>query len=143
MNAKEVGDRLRAAILVEARSALALELDAELRKRTPVDTGHARANWIPSVGVPADGEGGSAAHAAGVAAVLAAGPNEDMFVTNNVPYIDRLIAGSSTQAPAGWDLEAVDTAVASVQARYNALDIDVTVGPAGAVATIGPRGDGE
>lgn len=86
---------------------------AELREGTPVDTGWARANWIPSVGAPWDQVYGSrpgpgekavdGGHSAGLAQVaiyrFGQGP---VYITNNVPYIARLNDGWSRQAPAGF-----------------------------------------
>jgi hypothetical protein len=81
---------------------------------TPVLTGWARANWVPNIGSALDQTAGtraqaeagqlSGASAAGVAQVvteykLARGP---VHITNNVPYILKLDAGSSKQAPAGF-----------------------------------------
>jgi hypothetical protein len=130
--AKAVGDALRAA-LARAAQAFTLEVAANLIEACPVDTGHARANFVPGVGAPATAEvDGLAAQTAGVAAVMAwrlgDGP---LNVTNNVPYINRLIGGSSSQAPAGWDIDAIDRAAATVQAQYDGLEIDVTSGVPG------------
>lgn len=77
---------------------------------TPVDTGWARANWIPSSGQPFPLTVGSREAVSagrqqlGLAQVLTSytltqGP---AHVTNNVPYIGKLNAGSSRQAPAGF-----------------------------------------
>lgn len=81
---------------------------------TPVLTGWARVNWVPNIGSALDTTAGtraqaeagqlSGASAAGVAQVateykLARGP---IHITNNVPYILKLDAGSSKQAPAGF-----------------------------------------
>ena len=83
---------------------------------TPIDTGWARANWAPSIGAPNLGpaprppDGGAsvgpqaAASAAGVAELAATyrlrrGP---VFISNHVPYIERLNAGHSRQAPPGF-----------------------------------------
>lgn len=87
----------------EEIAGLALEVDANLRERTPVDTGHARANWVPAVGAPHSAEVGGVSegpHAAGVARLItyrvADGP---VFASNRVPYITRLNEGHSQQAP--------------------------------------------
>jgi hypothetical protein len=111
---------------------LALEVHAGLvaapsEGGTPVDTGWARANWIPSIGVPAtepDGEvpmrgestiaGGQAQ--SGLARVAATyrlrqGP---IFISNNVPYIGRLNDGHSRQAPSGFVQRAILKAVRKV-----------------------------
>ncbi len=103
----------------KACKALILEIDANLREATPVDTGHARANWVPSIGAPAVGEGGESAHAAGVAALLAYKLDQgDLFVTNNVPYIQQLDLGSSKQAPVGFVEVALDQAQATINSKY-------------------------
>ena len=134
--------RLRAEVATVGKS-LILEIDAELREATPVDTGHARANWVPSVGVPFTGEDDGAAHDAGVAAVLAYSLGDgDLHESNNVPYIGRLIGGSSSQAPPGWDAAAMDRAVAAVQARHDAVEIDVSREGGATAVAITARGGG-
>lgn len=89
---------------------LALEIDKQLRLATPVDTGHARRNWIPSVGEPNAAEAtNESAHAAGVAEVLAYQLSQGaVWVANVVPYIRSLNWGHSKQKPAGF----VDRAIA-------------------------------
>lgn len=113
-------------VIAKAVIALTLQFDSNLRRQpsaggTPVDTGHARANWVPSVGAPYTAEAsGASAHEAGVAAVisykLSDGP---LFVSNNAPYIGLLNIGSSKQAPAGFIEMAIDEAVAKVQSSFN------------------------
>lgn len=108
---------------------IALNLDANLRESTPVDTGWARANWILKIGGPSEGTAGTRAEAesghidstpqdAGVLAVAAGyklGP--PIYETNNVPYIGKLNAGSSTQAPAAFVQGAIVRAVEQTVAR--------------------------
>lgn len=125
-SAAQVGANLRKAV-TQAFRMLALEIDSELRRRTPVDTGHARRNWIPSVGQPNTEEAASdAEHAAGVAEVigyeLAAGP---LWVANVVGYIRALNYGHSTQQPAGWVELAVDVAMQKVQTKLRGR-VDIT-----------------
>lgn len=76
---------------------------------TPVDTGWARANWVPSIGDPVDHEVGS--REAVDASAQTAGEGKlpgyrlqmgKIWITNNVPYITRLNAGSSPQAEPGF-----------------------------------------
>jgi hypothetical protein len=68
--AAEIGDRMRKELERQLK-ALELDLDREVRRAAPVDTGHLRRNTIPSVTQPHQGESMSeAAHAAGVARVL-------------------------------------------------------------------------
>lgn len=93
----------------EATVSMALNIHGGLVEETPVDTGWARSNWLPSVGVPRrdtvgePGKPNDAAAGLGQSEVadwkIADGP---IYVTNNVPYIQRLNAGSSTQAPSGF-----------------------------------------
>lgn len=122
---QRVEDNLNALISGAVR-ALTLEVAANLTAAAPVDTGHFRRNFVPSVGTPNVGTDEGAAQAQGQATMLsykiADGPT---FVTNNVPYGAQLVLGSSAQAPAGWDLAAVDRAVLTVRQQYGA-SIDVT-----------------
>lgn len=122
------GDRQRIAQAIEATVAktcirLAVNAHAELVERTPRDTGWAKANWIPSLTAPAVGVAGdpkgisTAESEAGLAAILAFKLEDGaIFVSNNVPYIQRLDAGSSTQAPAGFVRQAIDKALADERA---------------------------
>lgn len=106
--------------------ALTLEVAANLTAASPVDTGHVRRNFVPSVGAPFDGEDDGAAQQQGQAAVVSYRiGNGDLFVANNVPYLDQLLLGSSSQAAAGWDLVSIDQAVQTVRGQYD-VTIDVT-----------------
>lgn len=129
-------DRIIAALTAtveKAAKALILEIDANLKRPpslggTPVDTNHARASWIPSVGSPSAVEASgssSAAHDAGVAAVLTYKIEDGaLYVSNNAGYIGRLNLGSSTQAPAGFVEACIDQAVAAVKQRFG-VDFEV------------------
>jgi hypothetical protein len=76
---------------------------------TPVDTGFAKASWIPTVGNPSSSTGGSrqgpssGAQKAGLARVRGYTVKQGrVFIVNNVKYIGDLNSGSSAQAPAGF-----------------------------------------
>ena len=100
---------------------------APLEGGTPIDTGWASANWVPSIGRSFEGTAGTAEQARarrvstgqaeqGLAAVitryrLRQGP---VFISNNVPYIGVLNDGSSAQAPAGFVQKAIAEAVRAV-----------------------------
>jgi hypothetical protein len=56
---------------------LATDVETEIKKNTPIKTGNARRNWQKTVG------------------------SKTFDVTNKVPYIERLEAGASRQAPKG------------------------------------------
>lgn len=85
-----------------------LDLTANLVGETPVDTGWARANWIPNIGTPVTQPDGSrtrgaistSGQEAGKAKLLGFKLTQgNIYITNNVPYITKLNAGSSKQAP--------------------------------------------
>jgi hypothetical protein len=109
--------------------ALMLNIDANLRENpplgTPVDTGWASANWLPSVGKPmivdsdkAEPTPADIAQRAQMAeqgrnAVLAWKPADGaLFSTNSVPYIEPLNAGHSPQqATPGFVGRAIEQAI--------------------------------
>ncbi|WP_312964599.1 hypothetical protein [Stutzerimonas kunmingensis] len=81
-----------------------LELFSGVIKATPVKTGRARGNWQTSVGAPVNGEiarEGDAPALAEVEAKTPQGAGQVTYLSNNLPYIDELENGSSTQAPEG------------------------------------------
>ena len=105
---------------------IALDLHGNLVEATPVDTGYARANWVPrvgrpqprAVGTPGSGGVGAAQAAAngGVNQVLGYRLAQGrVHVTNNVPYIEALNAGHSPQAPAGFVQRSIRDAVRAVR----------------------------
>lgn len=89
---------------------LTLELTSLLREDTPRDTSWARANWIPSIGLPSRDIAGTRAapstqlSEAGQAEVATRYRIKDgpIYISNNVPYIQALNDGHSLQAPAGF-----------------------------------------
>lgn len=93
----------------KAARKMLIDIHRELVKKTPVLTGWAQNNWIPSVTLPVTKTDGTpenvsgAAMVGGVVEVLSwrfeDGP---AWIANNVPYINRLNAGHSGQAPAGF-----------------------------------------
>lgn len=108
---------------------IALNVVANLQEDTPVDTGWARANWIPQIGSPFEGTAGTreaaesgnvdqATQQFGIATVATGyklGP--PIYITNNVPYIETLNEGSSSQAPAAFVQAAILRAVRDTVAR--------------------------
>ncbi len=104
---------------------IALDINEGLIDITPVDTGWAKANWIPSIGTPFQGPVGTrdsydtAEQELGMASVasqyqLGDGP---VFISNNVPYIESLNAGQSPQAPAGFIEAVIDRVVDDANRR--------------------------
>ena len=105
---------------------IVLDVTANLIETTPVDTGWARANWVPNLSRPliedlSDVEPSSQAAAAKAAqqgqatATVATGYRLELgpvYISNNVPYIIFLNQGSSPQArPAGFVQRAIAKAV--------------------------------
>ena len=90
---------------------VALRITANLQEDTPVDTGWARSNWVPSIGDPYRGLAGNkegdvtlldpSVSEMGKARVATSYKLADgaIFISNNVPYILALNEGHSTQAP--------------------------------------------
>lgn len=117
----EVMDRLERTV-EKAAIAFVLELDKQLRRGTPVATGHARRNWIPSVTAPSQVEAtDDAEHAAGVArAVQYKLRDGSLWVSNVVSYIRRLNNGWSKKKPAGFIERAIDLALQKVEGMFGA-----------------------
>lgn len=93
-----------------AMRAVALDAQAKLMIKTPVDTGRARANWNTTVGSPDVSTNATATRAdvnsrrrAGAATIRAAkfSQGEVVYIANGLPYIEALEHGSSKQAPNG------------------------------------------
>ena len=100
------------------------DVTAELTRATPVDTGWARANWLPSLTQPRRQPAGQrsaagvaqavAEKAIGIARVLAYRVRHGVvYITNNVQYIQLLNEGHSGQAPSGFVQTAIVRALAS------------------------------
>lgn len=110
--------------------ALALNVNANLRDSpplgTPIDTGWASANWVPSVGQPYDDSSAAGvtepteAHISAQEREASKGLNDvlaykledgPVFSSNNVPYIGALNAGHSDQSPPGFIQIAIEKAI--------------------------------
>lgn len=92
----------------------ALKADQEVVQRTPVDTGRARSNWLPSLRVPVEVCSLEIAKDGNPALVKAARvigkfkiDARSIYLTNNVVYIGRLENGYSQQAPNGMVKQSV------------------------------------
>ena len=95
-----------------------LGVDQALVLATPVDTGRARANWRPSIGVmitetlpepagPNIGTGAAIKAGQDVAEAYNGDGSPVVHITNNLPYIQYLNQGSSQQAPANFVGQAI------------------------------------
>jgi hypothetical protein len=101
--------------LEKATRSVAFVVDAELVARTPVDTGRARSNWLPTLNIPSEKTVGPN-EKVDVGRVLEDYSLDDnILITNNLPYIERLNQGSSKQAPANFVEAAVQFGVSKVR----------------------------
>lgn len=109
---------------------VALAADQAIVSSTPVDTGRARSNWIAGINAAPDEiiqayvegkDGNSGAQntqaALAQAETVISGYNfgEEIHITNNLPYIQRLNDGYSAQAPANFVEEGIAEALQVVQ----------------------------
>lgn len=86
---------------------------------TPVDTGHARANWVASISEETTEEkdrtdrNGQATIDEALGVISGRKSEQTIHLTNNVKYIGRLNDGWSAQAPSGFVQKAIQTAVSA------------------------------
>ncbi len=82
----------------------------------PVDTGRSRGNWFLNVNAPTEAFVDSRRDSLGPGAIIAqtVKPDDELHLTNNTSYINKLNAGSSAQAPAGFIEDAVVAAARAV-----------------------------
>ena len=112
---RKLSDRIKSNTLIAIKKA-AIAADQTVVLATPVDTGRARSNWLVQIGSPdlrtldVEGEANTA---------LAQGRTEigkyklggnGIFISNSLPYIERLENGSSAQAPSGMTAQAIQAA---------------------------------
>lgn len=93
------------------RTTFAIEIFSSVVKKTPVDTGRARGNWIVSKGSEKTGEtnrtdkqkyGSSSSYKNTEKKKLGSlNGDESIYIQNNLPYIKALEYGHSKQAPSG------------------------------------------
>lgn len=85
--------------------AVALIIDAQLVDRTPIDTGRAQSNWLPSLNIP-EVRIVEPGQKVSITPVLRSFNIEDtIYISNNLLYIKKLNSGSSIQAPDGGFVE--------------------------------------
>jgi hypothetical protein len=102
---------------------IAFSIQGQLKVSTPVDTSWARSNWLVSIGRPVTQPAGSptavgqasAAQSAGEARLLVYNFSQgDIWLSNNVPYIQKLNTGHSKQAPANFIERAIQQGIAAI-----------------------------
>lgn len=89
--------------VLEETQKLALAIDRDVVRETPVDTSAARGSWLGSVGTPDDTDVTNKSPEAAIAQVQAvvnnARPYQLIYIQNTKPYINRLNNGWSEQQP--------------------------------------------
>lgn len=93
--------------LNNARITAFVNFAEEVIITSPVDTGWFRENWQSTINTPAQdiiGEKSQGSHSVEKPynKVKSSRLTDDLFLTNNLPYAQRLEEGWSSQAPAGW-----------------------------------------
>jgi len=104
---KKISGKIDAGLNQGIRATL-LGVSTAIIKETPADTGRARGNWQASVGRGASGEvsvsgvrSGEARAISDVDQTVSVAVGDLYYLTNNLPYIERLEYGYSQQAPNG------------------------------------------
>lgn len=111
----------RAQVFEQTANKIAIKAATAILKHlvnvTPVDTSQALSNWQVGINAPVNSEippyvagkrgstqTASAAKAlsVGISALADKKAGETIYISNNLPYIEKLNAGSSTQNPGGF-----------------------------------------
>lgn len=108
----------------DVKKGTALAILNELVPNTPVKTGKARSNYVVGINAPsrlvrgseAVSRTGAVSITEGERTIRGAKPGDAIFISNNLPYIDKLDQGSPTQQPAGFRARAVAAGKAYIQA---------------------------
>ena len=104
--------------VADHKRRIAIAASTNLIIATPVDTGRARGNWRVGIGRPITSptgnldRSGSATINQNTFNIQGSPDDADIFISNNLPYIQRLNDGYSAQAPAGF----VEKAIAAANA---------------------------
>jgi len=86
----------------EVRTAYAYALYSSIVRKTPVDTGRARANWNISTGsLDASITGSTRKSPKPISSMPKAEGDESIFISNNLPYIETLEYGGYPKNPKG------------------------------------------
>lgn len=110
--------------IVRMQREIALDVVEHVSQGTPVDSGQASGNWKTRIGSPETGydpgpsAGPPKSYAEAQAALANLQHGQDVYITNNVPYIGLLNAGYSQQAPSLFVETAIVSAIAAI-GRYN------------------------
>lgn len=109
--------RQRADTLV---AVVVLETDAKLKEQSPVDSGRFRASWRISEG-EIDASVNTEADTTPQQYNEEIKAGKDYYLTNSLPYAQRLANGHSKQAPSGW----VELIAMGIESRINQVAGDL------------------
>lgn len=102
--------------LVKAMRECAFVLNKSLTEMTPVDTGLASSNWIPTLNIKANHTVGIGQKVEAKAVASKATIKDIIWNTNNIVYIQPLEDGhSKRQAPSGFVQQSLQIAVGSIK----------------------------
>lgn len=108
--------------IIESQAKVVIAVDQAVVLGTPVATGRARGNWRVTIGSPAVGyererfsPSGQESIQEALSVSSAIVPGNDVWISNNLPYIGALNDGHSKQAPAGFIEKAVQAAVSAFE----------------------------
>ena len=117
---RQIAERNKVKLETVVRKTV-LDMGSQMVRMSPVDTGRFRANWMYGAGAintattaDTDQSGGVSAQRI-TAGVVGWKRGEAMFVTNSLPYAQRLETGWSKQAPTGM----VRTTIAHFEAAFS------------------------
>lgn len=108
---------------------ITFDLEREITKRTPRDTGRAAANWFVTQGEPStevhEYKGAKTGEIPEPSPpdVTAITGNEPVYIINNLAYIEALEHGHSSKAPNGMVALAMQSVAERIQAETGVLTI--------------------
>ena len=105
MSFNDITQRIHQRIDTKVRSAT-IGVFSSVIRMTPVDTGRAKGNWQCTIGSPATGE--AMTNEMTMIATVPQHAGAKVYLTNNLPYIQKLEYGHSQQAPSGMVRISID-----------------------------------
>lgn len=135
---QEYGDKTMHQIIKTVAAQVFLAVSQTILESTPVLTGQARRNWIPSVDEPAAGSilgpgdadethqpllGIEEVRLKQVVKQYLNGDSDFLYLTNNLPYIWFLDQGTSKKAPEGMVLPSISATLQALQDKAIKLDL--------------------
>jgi hypothetical protein len=107
MSFNDVTSRIQQRVNQQVR-AVTIGVFSSVIRMTPVDTGRAKGNWQCTIGSPANGQNQIADSEVAMIATVPNQAGSKVYLTNNLPYIQKLEYGHSTQAPSGMVRISID-----------------------------------